>query len=471
MFAQSAARALRARNVHYGWLIVATLFVYSVCSTAAMSVPGVLLTPISRDLGWSIGELSGPLGVRVALFGLIAPFAGGLLLMYGVRVVVAGSAALMMAGLILTVAMTAKWQLWLGLEVATGVAPGLTALVLSTTIATRWFTARRGLVLGMLSAGNATGQLIFLPAAAWIAQAYGWRMALLPFVFLIGLLAALFVLLARDRPADIGLAPYGEDSVLPEPPRPVGNVFAISVNAFRSASRSLVFWVLAFSFGVCGLSSFGLTPHFVTLCGDYGIGPVTSTGLLAAIGVFDLIGTIGSGWLSDRYDNRWLLVGYYVFRGLALMWLPLQRIRCSACRCSPPSTASISLPASRPRSGSPRRRSGANRPHWCSGGFSPLTRSGRVRWPSPPGCRAMRWRAISLRFSLPACSVWWPRCPLLCCAGAAHRSGFRRPLRPPDVRSPRAGTQGSIRPLRASHLSLYTDPYNVYGRSDMFAVQ
>ncbi len=322
MFAQSAARALRARNVHYGWLIVATLFVYSVCSTAAMSVPGVLLTPISRDLGWSIGELSGPLGVRVALFGLIAPFAGGLLLMYGVRVVVAGSAALMMAGLILTVAMTAKWQLWLGLGVATGVAPGLTALVLSTTIATRWFTARRGLVLGMLSAGNATGQLIFLPAAAWIAQAYGWRMALLPFVFLIGLLAALFVLLARDRPADIGLAPYGEDSVLPEPPRPVGNVFAISVNAFRSASRSLVFWVLAFSFGVCGLSSFGLTPHFVTLCGDYGIGPVTSTGLLAAIGVFDLIGTIGSGWLSDRYDNRWLLVGYYAFRGLALMWLP-----------------------------------------------------------------------------------------------------------------------------------------------------
>jgi predicted MFS family arabinose efflux permease len=129
-------------------------------------------------------------------------------------------------------------------------------------------------------------------------------------------------LFAVGRPADIGLAPYGEDAVLPDPPRPTGDAFALSIDALRIASGSLVFWVLAATFFVCGVSSFGLIPHFVTLCGDFGINPIMSTSLLAAIGVFDLVGTVGSGWLSDRYDNRWLLVGYYAFRGLSLIWLP-----------------------------------------------------------------------------------------------------------------------------------------------------
>ncbi|MEA2768293.1 MAG: hypothetical protein QOD93_1255 [Acetobacteraceae bacterium] len=321
-FAAMTARALAARGIHYGWLMVALTFFFNVCAAGAMSIPGVLLTPISHDLGWSIGELSGPLGLRMMLFGLVAPFAGGLILLNGPRKVLTWSAVLLIAGLMLAITMTSRWQLWIGLGVALGVAPGMTALVMATTISTRWFTARRGLVLGILSAGNATGQLIFLMPAAWIAQTYGWRMALLPPVFMIGFLALLIVLLAVDRPADIGLAPYGEDAVLADPPRPAGNLFAISINTLRMASGSLVFWVLAFTFAVCGVSSFGLMPHFVTLCGDFGIGPMTSTSLLAAIGVFDLFGTIGSGWLSDRFDNRWLLVGYYGFRGLSLIWLP-----------------------------------------------------------------------------------------------------------------------------------------------------
>jgi len=322
MIATSVARFLAARGIHYGWLMVALTFLYGVCSSAAMSIPGVLLTPISKDLGWSIGELSGPLGLRMALFGLVAPFAGGLILIYGPRKVVTGSAVLLVAGLILAIAMTAKWQLWLALGIALGVAPGMTALVLAATIATRWFTTSRGLVLGILSAGNATGQLIFLMPAAWVAQNYGWRMALAPPVFMIALLALLFVLLSRDRPSDLGLAPYGEDKVLPEPARPTGNAFAVSFAALGAASGTLLFWVLTFTFFVCGVSSFGLMPHFVTLCGDFSIDPMISTGLLAAIGVFDLLGTIGSGWLSDRFDNRWLLAIYYGFRGLSLLWLP-----------------------------------------------------------------------------------------------------------------------------------------------------
>jgi sugar phosphate permease len=203
-----------------------------------------------------------------------------------------------------------------------GLAPGMTALVLTTTIATRWFTAQRGLVLGVLSAGTATGQLIFLPPAAWIAEHYGWRMALAPSAVMVGLIALAFFLFSRDRPSDVGLPPYGETEILPPVPMPRSNAIALSFNALRRASKTMVFWVLSFTFMVCGVSSFGLMPHFVTLCGDFGISPIISTSLLALIGVCDLIGTIGSGWLSDRFDNRWLLGCYYGFRGLSLIWLP-----------------------------------------------------------------------------------------------------------------------------------------------------
>ncbi len=321
-FAAPLAHALGRRGIHYGWLMVALIFVFSMCAAASMSIPGVLLTPISHDLGWSIGELSGPLGLRMALFGLVAPFAGGLIMLHGPRKVLIGSAALLIAGLLVAATMTAKWQLWIGLGIAMGVAPGMTALVMVTTIATRWFTARRGLVLGVLAAGNATGQLIFLMPAAWVANTYGWRIALLLPAFVIGVLALLVMMLGVDRPSDIQIAPYGETTVVPDPPRPTANVFVLSLATLRMASRSLVFWVLTFTFFVCGVSSFGLMPHFVTLCGDFGINPMISTSLLAMIGVFDLFGTLGSGWLSDRFDNRWLLVGYYGLRGLALLWLP-----------------------------------------------------------------------------------------------------------------------------------------------------
>ena len=322
MLSASLARALAARGIHYGWFMVALTMGYLLCSSATLSIPGVLLTPMSRDLGWSIGDLSGPLGLRVALFGLVAPFAGGLMLLYGPRAVITGSATLLIVGLLLSMTMTEKWELWLGLGIILGIASGMTALILAVTVATRWFTARRGLVTGILSAGTATGQLIFLPMAAWLAEHYGWRAALMPSIFMIGLLAAAFVLFSRDRPSDLGLAPFGEEKVQAMPPPPTGNVFAVSFAALGTASRTTVFWVLVFTFFICGVSSLGLTPHFVTLCGDYGISPMTSTSLLVLIGVCDLIGTIGSGWLSDRYDNRWLLAWYYGLRGLSLIWLP-----------------------------------------------------------------------------------------------------------------------------------------------------
>src|SRR5262245_3461326 len=322
MLASTLARALAQRNIHYGWVMVALVLAYGVCSSATLGIPGVLMVPIANEFGWSIADVSGPLGLRMALFGLIAPFAGGLMLVYGIRAVVTAAAILTIAGLALALTMTTRWELWLGLGIIVGIATGMTSLVLATKIATTWFVARRGLVLGILGAGNATGQLIFLPAAAWLADNYGWRSALVPSVLTIGLLALAFFLCGRDRPSELGLAPFGTDAIVPPLPRPSGNAFVTSITALQDGARTNVFWALVLTFSICGATSFGLTPHFVTLCGDYGISAASSTKFLALIGICDFIGTVGSGWLSDRYDNRWLLSIYYVLRGLSLLWLP-----------------------------------------------------------------------------------------------------------------------------------------------------
>ena len=316
------ARALSRRGIHYGWAMAALAFVYVLFSSAAMGVPGVLIVPMSKELGWSISELSAPLGLRLALFGLIAPFAGGLMLRYGPRRMVTWSGALLMLGLGLGIATTQKWQLWLGMGFLLGVAPGLTAMQLSTVVATRWFTARQGLVLGILNGAVATGTLMFMPLSAWIAEQWGWRLALAIPALGAGVCWLLFVWLARDRPQELNLPLYGEQEPQPWPPVIQTHFIRLTFNALSLAVRNKVFWILSLSFAICGISSFGLTQaHLVPFCGDLGFSLTTAAWLLTLIGICDLVGTIGSGWLSDRYDNRWLLVMYYGLRGIGLIWL------------------------------------------------------------------------------------------------------------------------------------------------------
>ena len=319
---ENFAGLLARRGVHYGWAMAALAFLYALFSSAAMGVPAVLIVPMSQELGWTIGELSAPFGLRLALFGLIAPFAGGLMLRYGPRRMVGWSGALLVIGLLVGIVTTEKWQLWLGMGVLLGIAPGLTAMQLSTVVSTRWFVARQGLVLGILSGAVATGTLIFMPLAAWISDLWGWRAALL--LPTLGSIVCwlLFVWLARDRPQELDLPRYGEAQVQPLPPASQANFVQLTFRALALGVRSRVFWVLAFTFAVCGISSFGLTQaHLVPFCGDRGVPLASAAWLLTIIGIFDLVGTIGSGWLSDRYDNRWLLVAYYGLRGLGLVWL------------------------------------------------------------------------------------------------------------------------------------------------------
>lgn len=323
MFALTLSRFLTARGIHYAWVVALITFVSSLCTTAAMSIPGVLIVDISKDLGWSIGHISYAMAVRLFLFGAIAPFAGALLVRYGLVRIVVISISLIVLGLLLSMSMTSKWQLWLGMGVLLGVAPGMTALVVAVTVASRWFTARRGLVMGMLGASVATGQLAFLPLGAWISETWGWRAALIPAILAVIACGALYALLGRNDPSELGLGPYGEDRPLPSGVAQGGNAVQISFSALRNAVIKPAFWVLFAAFFICGVSSFGLmNAHFVPFCSDFGVPTVIAASMLALMGVCDFIGTIGSGWLSDRYDSRWLLTMYYTLRGISLMWLP-----------------------------------------------------------------------------------------------------------------------------------------------------
>jgi MFS family permease len=319
------AVALARRDIHYGWVVVAVTFLTMLVTAGAMGAPGVLIVPLEHEFGWDNAQISTALALRLLLFGLLGPFAAAFMNRFGLRRVMICAAALITSGFLLSLAMTQVWQLIVLWGLVVGVGTGLTAIVLAATVATRWFTHRRGLVVGLLTATSATGQLIFLPLIADLTARYGWRVAL---IFVCGplVLAALAALvLMRDRPSDLELPPYGEAAIIPPPPAEAGliSLLAAPLVVLRDAARVPLFWVLFATFFICGTSTNGLIQtHFITLCGDYGLPAVGAASVLAMMGVFDFIGTIGSGWLSDRFDNRWLLFWYYGLRGLSLLYLP-----------------------------------------------------------------------------------------------------------------------------------------------------
>ena len=323
MLAATLAPWLSRRGIHYGWVMVALTFLTTICTSAAVSLPGVLLLPISKEFGWSRGDFSGATALMFVLFGCMAPFAGALMLRYGMRRIVATSALLVVIALIGTTHVTAKWHLWISLGLVLGTAAGMTALALAATVANRWFAQRRGLAMGFLTAAFAAGQLTFLPTAAWLSTTYGWRMAIFPAIVGAGVSATLYWLFARDWPADIGMAPYGATAIQPPPPANAESAVAITLGTLREAAAFRVFWVLAGTFFICGLSTAGVIgQHFIPFCADNGVTPVRAASFLAMMGVFNFVGTVSSGWLSDRFDNRLLLGWYYGLRGLSLMWLP-----------------------------------------------------------------------------------------------------------------------------------------------------
>jgi sugar phosphate permease len=325
VFAQPLSSWLARHGIHYAWVVAGIAFLTMLTSSAALGLPGAFLQPLAHEFGWTVADISTPLAVRFALFGLMGPFAAILMERYGLRNVVGFALALVAIGTVCATQMTQLWQLFLLWGLVLGIGSGLTALVLGAVVANRWFVARRGLVIGMLTASTATGQLIFLPIAAWLIDHVGWRYAVMPVSVMLVVLVLLVVFFLKSRPADLGLLPYGADpkAAMPAPPPAARMTVWTPFLVLRDASANPTFWILFGTFYICGLSTNGLIQtHFISLCSDYGLSAVPAASVLAMMGAFDFVGTILSGWLSDRVDNRKLLFWYYSLRGLSLFWLP-----------------------------------------------------------------------------------------------------------------------------------------------------
>jgi MFS family permease len=316
-----AAPVPTRRRIHPAWWAATATFLALLGAAAFRSTPGVLVEPLHHEFGWSIGTISVALSVNLALFGITAPFAAALMERFGVRRVVSCALVLVALGSGLTVWMTAPWQLVLLWGVVVGLGTGSMALALVATIVGRWFVARRGLVSGVLTAASATGQLIFLPLVVRVAEAAGWRAAALVVSASALVVVPVVLFLLRERPADVGALPYGGTADDVVPPSRTGAA-RLAVAGLVRGARTRTFWLLVGGFFVCGATTNGLVQtHFVPAAHDHGMPATTAASLLALVGVFDLVGTIGSGWLTDRVDPRLLLGAYYALRGVSLALL------------------------------------------------------------------------------------------------------------------------------------------------------
>jgi sugar phosphate permease len=316
-------RYLLTPRLHPAWVVAGAAFLALLFAAGFRATPGVLLVPLEREFGWSRATISGAVSLNLVLFGLAGPFAAALTQRFGLRRVTPPALGLIAAGSAATVGMTRPWQLYLCWGVLVGVGTGAIAPVLAATIANRWFARRRGLVLGVLTAGSSTGQLLFLPLLAALAGQNHWRRA--AWVVAAGalLVAPIAAWLFRERPGDLGRRPYGATADDDEGPGVVVRPISRAFQELAQAARRGQFWVLAGSFFVCGASTNGLIgTHFIPAAMDHDMPETAAAGMLAAMGVLDVAGTMASGWLTDRFDPRVLLFVYYGLRGLSLIALP-----------------------------------------------------------------------------------------------------------------------------------------------------
>jgi predicted MFS family arabinose efflux permease len=308
----------QARGLFYGWIVVGVTVVALLVSAGIRAAPGVLIVPLELDMGWSRTLIATAVSVGLLLFGFAGPLAGLLVDRLGPRAVMLAGLLLMVASMVASALMQSVWQMLLFWGAVSGLATGLVGAVMGTAVANRWFYARRGLVLGIFGAATSAGQLIFLPTIVKLTELIGWRGATYLLAGLAALMLPLIFLLMRDRPADVGALPYG----LSEPP-PAAASRPSGIAVMGAALRSPTFWLLTGTFFICGTSSNGIIgTHFVPHAVDHGISQTVAAGTLALMGLMNFVGTLGSGYLTDRYDPRVLLACYYGFRGLSLLLLP-----------------------------------------------------------------------------------------------------------------------------------------------------
>jgi predicted MFS family arabinose efflux permease len=311
------------QKIHPGWIAATVTFFTLMASAGYRSAPSVLIVPLEEAFGWSRSQISLAVSINVLLFGLVAPFAAALMERFTIRKVVMSALTLVAISSTSTIFINQPWHLWLLWGVGVGVGTGSMALVFAATIANRWFVARKGIVVGALTAATASGQLVFLPMLSHFAINYGWKSVSLTVGAAAALVIPFIYFFLKEKPELLGMTPYGApDNWQPPAPNEL-SAGRIAIDTLRVSSKSKDFWILFGTFLVCGLSTNGLIgTHFIPAAHDHGMAETVAAGLLALIGVFDVIGTLFSGYLTDRMDPRKLLFFYYGLRGLSLFLLP-----------------------------------------------------------------------------------------------------------------------------------------------------
>jgi MFS family permease len=314
---------LSKKKIHPAWFAVGVTFLTLVTAAGFRSASSVLIIPLEDAFGWGREQISLAIAINVLVYGLVAPFAAALMERFGIRKVVMSALTSVSIGSALTTLMSAPWQLIALWGFVIGISTGSLALVFAATVANRWFVEKRGIVIGVLTASSATGQLIFLPGLSYLAEMNGWKSVSYTIALVSIALVPIIWVFLKERPSDAGVLPYGAPENWSAPAKNSMSAGTLAIDTLKQASKKKDFWYLVGSFFVCGLSTSGLIgTHFIPAAHDHGMGTTTAASLLALVGVFDLVGTIASGWLTDRYDPRKLLFFYYGLRGLSLFLLP-----------------------------------------------------------------------------------------------------------------------------------------------------
>jgi MFS family permease len=307
------------RGFFYGWVVAGVVFVAGLTSAGVRSAAAIFIVPLEAEFGWNRAAIAAAVSINLLLFGVAAPISGRLVDRIGPRYVMMGAIVIWGTGVALTPFMKDIWQLYVLWGVLVGLGTGAGGSVISATVSARWFVARRGLIVGLLGTATSTGQLIFIPILMAMVVNLGWRAGAMLMVAVGAFVFTAIVLLMRNDPKEVGQEPYGAETITPtqaaqeaQPP--------ISI---RDAMRAPEFWLLAGAFFTCGGSSNGLIgTHLIPHSLDHGIPEVTAAATVAVMGGLNVVGTVGSGWLTDRYDPRRLLALYYAGRGLSLFILP-----------------------------------------------------------------------------------------------------------------------------------------------------
>ena len=312
----------QSQRIHPAWIVLGALTLCLLASTGIRAVFGVYIKPMEAEFGWSRGALSMAAALSLLLLGAVGPFAGRLADRWGPRRVIVFALIVLGIGSILSSFVTRLWHIYLTAGVLMAAGAGGAALSTGSAVVARWFDKRRGLAMGLAAGGMSAGQLIVIPLATVLTLTYGWRSSFLWLgIGLLVLVVPLGAWLVRNTPEERGVRALGAQGPVQTAAQQAAAQQAGRVS-ISEAAQTLPFWLLMSTFFVCGYTSNGMVlTHFMPHAMDHNFTAMQASSALGVMGAMNIIGTIGSGWLCDRFGRRGPLATYYFIRGISLLFL------------------------------------------------------------------------------------------------------------------------------------------------------